>query len=228
MTIEEKYREKCTQPSDIHEHLPVLRRYTEQCCHITELGVRTVVSTWAFLAGLAEPRPGTEPRPGIGSTESRPTEPRSGTMRPTLISVDIAAPAKHGGNLNEVITAAEAASIQFHFIESDDLKIELAPTDLLFIDTWHEYKQLKAELALHAGKARKFIILHDTETYGTHGERLDPSVPPPPGLRPALIEFLLDHPEWRVKEHLTNCNGLTVLENQTTRHGQRQRALCIP
>lgn len=37
-------------PSDINEHLETLRRYAEDCEHVTEMGVRGVVSTWAFLA----------------------------------------------------------------------------------------------------------------------------------------------------------------------------------
>lgn len=53
-TIMEKiinlYNEKVTTKSDINEHLPVLRKYAEECEHITELGCRNVVSTYAFLA----------------------------------------------------------------------------------------------------------------------------------------------------------------------------------
>lgn len=48
--IEEKYQQHCNTPSDINEHLPTLRRYAEQCETVCELGVRGVVSTWAFLA----------------------------------------------------------------------------------------------------------------------------------------------------------------------------------
>jgi hypothetical protein len=32
------------------------------------------------------------------------------------------------------------------------------------------------------------------------------------GLLPAIIEFIIDHPEWKFKIHKTNNNGLTVLE----------------
>jgi hypothetical protein len=32
------------------------------------------------------------------------------------------------------------------------------------------------------------------------------------GLWPAVEEFLVDHPEWVLKERYTNNNGLTVLE----------------
>jgi len=190
-TIENMYQQKCATASDIFEHLPTLRRYAAQCDHITELGVRTVVSTWAFLAGLN----------------------RKTNVRPKLVSVDIASPVHHGGNLEEVVAAAAEAGIDFRFIEADDRKIELSETDLLFIDTWHAYDQLKAELELHAGRAHKFIILHDTETYGLTGEKLSQELPPPAGLKQALHEFLRDQKNsWRVKESFTNCNGLTVLE----------------
>ena len=36
---------------DINEHLETLKRYTAECSHVTEMGVRNVVSTWAFLSG---------------------------------------------------------------------------------------------------------------------------------------------------------------------------------
>jgi hypothetical protein len=199
-TIEKKYQEKCSTPSDISEHLPTLRRYAGECQNVTELGVRAVVSTWAFLAGLSD------------------SARRDMKYPKRLLSVDIARPENHGGNLAEVFAAAEGG-ITFLFLEADDRKIELAETDLLFIDTWHAYEQLKAELDLHGNKARKFIILHDTETFGEHGEKLDPLdlhgniiLPPPCGLKQAVVEFLLDNPEWRVREHFKNNNGLTVLE----------------
>jgi hypothetical protein len=48
--INEKYYQECNRKSDINEHLPTLKKYSEQCSHITELGVRGVVSTWAFLS----------------------------------------------------------------------------------------------------------------------------------------------------------------------------------
>ena len=43
------YKYHCETPSDIHEHLPVLREYALRCTSIAEFGVRTVVSTWALL-----------------------------------------------------------------------------------------------------------------------------------------------------------------------------------
>jgi hypothetical protein len=54
MKIIEKFNLLCATPSDINEHLPKLKEYGEKCNHITEMGVRGVVSTWAFLAANPE------------------------------------------------------------------------------------------------------------------------------------------------------------------------------
>jgi tetratricopeptide (TPR) repeat protein len=92
------------------------------------------------------------------------------------------------------------------YIQADVLLIEIEQTDLLFIDTWHHYDQLKEELKLHAPKVNKYIAMHDTHTFGIVGENM------PVGLLPAMLEFLAANPEWRVKYHTTRNNGLTVLE----------------
>lgn len=52
--LEEEYLRRCSLNTDIHEHLPTLRRYASMCDHITEFGVRAGNSTFAFLA--AQPR----------------------------------------------------------------------------------------------------------------------------------------------------------------------------
>ena len=51
MTLEEYYDTLCNRGSDINEHLPTLKKYSEECDHITEMGVRWLVSTFAFLMG---------------------------------------------------------------------------------------------------------------------------------------------------------------------------------
>ena len=48
-TIQSMYELACAAPSDIHEHLPVIHEYCLKCAHVTEFGVRDVVSTWAML-----------------------------------------------------------------------------------------------------------------------------------------------------------------------------------
>lgn len=179
-----EYEKRCGEYSDINQHLPTLKRYAEQCEHITEMGVRTVVSTWAFLA-------------------ARPKK---------LVSIDI--------NPCPIESAKQLAlenGIDFEFIIADtgSPATEIEPTDLLFIDTWHCYDQMKKELALHPSKARKYMIFHDTTTFAQHPEIGGYPVPAGfthRGIWPAIEEFLVEHPEWRLLERYTHNNGLTILE----------------
>lgn len=48
--ILKKYNELCAASSDINQLLPYLNTYAKQCSHITEMGIRTPTSTYAFLA----------------------------------------------------------------------------------------------------------------------------------------------------------------------------------
>ena len=95
----------------------------------------------------------------------------------------------------------------WQFIQASSLAVEIEPTDLLFVDSAHTYSQLSQELKLHAGHVRKWIALHDTETYGHNGD--DGSAP---GLLAAVAEFLEQNPEWKQLSHEPACNGFTVLE----------------
>ena len=76
----------------------------------------------------------------------------------------------------------------------------------MFIDTRHDYEQLKEELRRHAGNVRRYIVLHDTTTFGEQGE-----TPGHAGLWPAVEEFLAQG-TFRLKSREHQNNGLTVLE----------------
>ena len=170
--------------SDINEHLWVLAQYAQECKHITELGVRSVVSTWALASGNPE----------------------------VLRSYDLNHPNNSyfgGSTYDQFIDALQETKIDFLFTEADDLTIEIEETDLLFIDTWHVYQQLKKELELHGNKARKYIIFHDTVTFGQDGEGGGM------GLIPAINEFLLENSHWSILEHRENNNGLMVLHRSS-------------
>lgn len=174
MTLDEIYYEKCRTQSDINEHLAVLKEYGEKVDHITEMGVRGIVSTYALLA-------------------SRPKK---------MISYDIIyVDTSHIHSL--------APATEYSFIVGDTRKISIEQTDLLFIDTLHNYEQLKHELTLHAPKTSKFIIMHDTETFGVRGET--DSV----GLLKAIDEFLQTNIVWTTHLQLKNNNGLTILRRIT-------------
>jgi len=189
-SLEQKYNDLVNTPSDINEHLPTLKKYSEECEHITEMGVRWIVSTYAFLMGKPK----------------------------KLISIDIQSPSTWGANLILAQTSALENNIEFNFLLGNTLEIEIEQTDLLFIDTWHAYKQLKSELALHHSKVNKYIILHDTsnfefqdetsyeEIWGWKGDNK--------GLWPAIEEFLQSNPEWYIHERYTNNNGLTILKQK--------------
>lgn len=99
------------------------------------------------------------------------------------------------------------AGIKFDFLQGNVLEIGIVETELLFIDTLHTYTQLKAELARHSVMAKRFMVFHDTVTFGNCGE--DGATP---GLRRAIFEFLNDHPKWVLSEEFTNNNGLMILE----------------
>lgn len=94
------------------------------------------------------------------------------------------------------------------FIEADDLTIEINETDLLFIDTHHTYKQLIQELERHGNKSRKYIFLHDTNSYGLTGNDGEE------GILKAIGEFLNKNPQWVIKKIYYNCGGLTILQHE--------------
>ena len=143
------------------------------------MGVRWIVSTYAFLMGKPK----------------------------RMISYDI-------NPVNwEWIKDLVKEDTDFQFIIGDTTKIEIEETDLLFIDTWHVYEQLKVELKLHANKASKYIILHDTTTFEFIGETITSDVVYD-GLWPAIEEFLEENPHWELLERYYNNNGLTILKRK--------------
>ena len=177
--LQQTYEELCNRPSDINEHLPTLKKYAEECEHITEMGVRWVVSTYALLMGKPK----------------------------TMISYDI------NGIQWESIAEMVKNDTNFEFKVANTLDLEIEETDLLFIDTLHNYNQLKGELEIHGNKARKYIVFHDTTSFEWIGESYNGKVDEI-GLWPAIEEFLEVNPHWELHERFTNNNGLTILKRK--------------
>lgn len=117
---------------------------------------------------------------------------------------------QYGRNINIAIDCAKEIGCDFEFILKNVLEIEIEPTDLLMIDTLHTYSQLKRELELHPKNVRKYMLFHDTETFGHRNEWN--TVCPKNGLQPALDEFLEKNTDWKVVAQYKNNNGMTVLE----------------
>ncbi len=182
--LEDYYNTLRNQPSDINEHLPVLRSYAKECDHITEMGVRWITSTFAFLVA--------NPKTLISIDKQHPTNWPVGNTR--------------WGALNEFV---EASDTDFTFIQADTHDIEIDETDFLFIDTWHVYDCLKVELEKHGNKARKYLGFHDTTSFAKNGETQGYE-----GIWRAIEEFLADNPHWQIKERRYNNNGLTILERK--------------
>jgi hypothetical protein len=98
----------------------------------------------------------------------------------------------------------------FHRGDTGDPALEVAETDLLFIDTLHTYDHVTKELTHHGRKARKFLAFHDTFTCG----EVDASGPNPTarGIVPAINEFMSRFPgEYETAFATTANNGLLVL-----------------
>lgn len=192
--IKSLYDSYCLIQSDINEHLPVLKKYGKKVSHITEMGVRTGVSTVAFL----------EANPKI------------------LISYDI------DDSVfvikDTLLKESKINNIDFRFILGDTLSIEIEPTELLFIDTLHVYNQLRLELDRHSKKVSKYLIFHDTTTFGTINECMydnsSPIVKNMPkdkcGIFNAILDFLQENDglNWELYERFDNNNGLTVLKRK--------------
>jgi hypothetical protein len=200
-TLEEHYFLARTIKGDIDEHIETLLEYSKKCDSILELGVRTCVSSWAFVQGLID----------------------NGLDKKRLLCNDIVC----HPNVDELRRVALEMGIDFEFVPKSDLMLDLGVEkfDLTFIDTWHVYGQLKRELSKFSASTQKYIIMHDTEVDRVHGESIRcgcdianqskqtdiPENEIRKGLQPAIDEFLAEHPEWVVDLVKTNNNGLTVL-----------------
>jgi hypothetical protein len=190
-TINDYFEFHKSNRTDINEHLETFKRYSQECDIVIEMGVRGIVSTWGFLSG-------------------RPKK---------LIGIDISHPAEFGGNLGEVYRLSEENNVEYEFRKQSTLECEIEECDLLFIDTWHDFLQLKKELFRHHSKVKKYIILHDTVSFGFSDEsfyddysniRKDTNLPK--GLNPAIDEFLSYRREWYIHERFANNNGITILK----------------
>lgn len=200
--LDAKYDAARNTPSDIWEHISNLYDLAKDCESIIELGVRTCVSSWPFIKGLRD----------------------NGKPVKKYIGCDVIM-------TQEVLVLEKEAKnckIDFEFKTGNDLGISFPEADLVFIDTWHVYGQLKRELEHMHGRAKKFIVMHDTESDAINGEGVRtkanieeqskmtgiPVEEIAKGLRPAIEEFLVAHPEWEKWKHFINNNGLTILRRR--------------
>ena len=167
------YEYSCIKPSDINEHMHTLFDISIKCSHITEMGVRNMVSTWAFLAGLVS------------------------QGRGTYVGIDIADSSTYGVSPDVVGKMASNRGVNYKFHVADTLKIEIEPTEFLFLDTEHTKKQVSEELELHASKVSKFIGFHDTLI---------------PEVKEAVEDFLNKNKEWKMYLENYFNSGLIIIK----------------
>lgn len=209
MDLETKYLLLCNTPSDINEHLPTLYEYSKGCESVLELGVRSGVSTFAFMKGLSE-------------NESNKRRLVSGDLNEISSML----------NQAQIITFCRDYNIDYTFLLGNDLDIKIpesiSETDITFIDTWHIYGHLKRELVKFAPITKRYIIMHDTTLDGINGETIrcgwnaeqqfkETGIPVEEincGLRKAIIEFLEKNKEWSVDYETARNNGLTILKRK--------------
>lgn len=113
--------------------------------------------------------------------------------------------------------------LRFAFIEGDDLVVPTMKADLIFIDTWHTYAQLTKELERWADAAGRYLVFHDTQSFGYHdegvaghgGKNVDEALyvgaASKVGLRAAVTDFMSTHPEWIIEKEFINNSGLLIL-----------------
>lgn len=98
--------------------------------------------------------------------------------------------------------------------------------DLLFVDSLHTDAQVTAELSRHADAVRRWLIFHDTMTFGSvgadgasgclsyHHNRGEEIPREHYGIRLAIDQLQIRDPSWRIYEHYPESHGLLVLERR--------------
>jgi hypothetical protein len=198
--LELKFKILKTKKSDINEHLETLFENAKSVESVFETGVRGVVSSWAFLYGLHK---------------------NNSSIKKIFLN-DISE-----CDVNEISIHAKKLNIKFDYFWGNNLDLELSENfDLIFIDTWHVYAQLKRELDKFSRVCNKTIILHDTTIDAEYGESIRfnwdikkqaketgfPIEEISKGLWPAVEDFLSENKDWILKKRYKNNNGLTILE----------------
>lgn len=205
--LDSKYDIAKNTPSDINEHVETLYKYTLECSSVAELGVRGMVSTWAFLKGLRDSK--------NQNLKYYPFD---------ILNLD-------SDTLDRLCFENDIDNTN-HFNQSD-LAVDITNEnyDLVFIDTAHNYPHCYEELKKFHGNTNKYIIMHDTTIDGERSEYVRLGYEPQhyaqllqlydnkytedefkQGLLYAIGRFVEEHPEWDIHETFSNNNGLTVLK----------------
>lgn len=119
-----------------------------------------------------------------------------------------------------------AAGDRWDYRIQSSIKAPAIETELLLIDSLHTYEQCASELELHADAVSRYLVFHDTLTFGSVGAlgetgeqswsyKRGESVPHGHlGIRPAIDELMVRDPSWFIFAHDTGSHGLLILERR--------------
>lgn len=185
--IEARYNALCAEPSDINEHMPTLRRYASQCNHVTEMGVRAVVSTYGLLTAF----------PNVLRCYD--------IHRHTNVDVALRLATDAGVDMKffeEDVLTVRIEPTDLLLIDTLHIYTQLKKELFLHADAVRKW------ICLHDtttwGEHAESYSWQTPEIMKNYvnGDR---------GIWPAVEEFI-EHGFWRIKERFTHNNGLTILE----------------
>ena len=184
--IKNKYKQHCETASDINELLPYLKQYADKCNSICELGVRTVVSTYAFLNSTAkivygydiETQPEVEECKQLCKKENKNW---------TFIEADV--------------LQIELPIVDFIFIDTFHTAAQCIKELELHADKATKYIGFHDTTTYWEMGESSYPAVEHTGMNSTHG------------LRYAIEPFLKAHPEWIIDLKLEFNNGLLILKH---------------
>jgi len=136
-----------------------------------------------------------------------------------VISIDIK-PTREAQQLQQIV------GDRWDYRICDSRTAQISECDLLFLDSHHSYAQVSTELEAHGHKVRRYLIFHDSITFGSiaaaseNGKQAwtyTPAQSVPQqflGIRPAIDLYMAQDDSWRVKSHYVDSHGLLVLERR--------------
>ena len=185
--IDQKFIQKKLTPSDIYEHLDTLFEYAKKCNSVAELGVRDIVSSYAFAA-------------------ARPD---------TLICLDINRPSNINIFLEECknekinVKFIQQSTLDYEFDDFVDLLfIDTLHTYKQLTEELRRHQSKVVKYIIMHDTSGPWANRNEDPNTGHETDERGPTV----GLKPAVADFLKQQSEWIEARTYLNNNGLTILE----------------
>tara|TARA_R110000851_G_scaffold150823_2_gene291707 strand:- start:1502 stop:2104 length:603 start_codon:yes stop_codon:yes gene_type:complete len=180
--------------NSIKQHLNDLRDYAVGCDRIIEIGNANLCATIALI---------------LSNPKFLKTIDINDVLPEFMFRVDLLG------------KYAKKYDMEFEYVINDSIQEEPVECDLLFIDSFHHYAHLKAELNLYKDCVSRHIVLHDTHSYANRNEYFiyvqDGGIDyntEKAGLSLAVDEFLKENPMWSVDRIEEKNNGMTYLKRE--------------